>query len=133
MRNRVMPNSAYSSMRQAFRDYDLQKVQQLVARGIDIDVRSPGGNTSLHWSVENNFVDGVRFLIALGANLDACNNKGWTPLSIAVQNNNILLATLLLEKGASVKAQDERSVTPLHIASTSEMVNLLLCHGADIY
>lgn len=126
-------NSGYERLRNAFRRHKMEKAEQLLAEGISIDVRYPGGNTSLHWSIENAYVHGIFFCLENNASVNAQNNEHCTPLHSAVRKDHLGLARLLLENGANVNAQDIRNKTPLHFAHSADVVCLLLEFGAEIY
>ncbi|KAF2024543.1 ankyrin, partial [Setomelanomma holmii] len=58
-----------------------------------------------------------------------------TAISQAAELSHFSTAQLLLEKGAHLSLADNRGNTPLYWAvgrGQTELVQLLLCHGADI-
>ena len=98
-----------------------------------------GGRSALHLAVFKDDMDLIDTLLAKGANIDAVDAQGETPLSHAVIDGQIEIIKLLLSKGANVNIKNhEFGMTPLHLAviipfdCKTEIINLLLEHGADI-
>ena len=117
--------------------------QLLLNRGVNINVRDAQCRTPLHEAltnlsntVEDYFVDAVRFLLDHGADVEAEDNNHSTPLHVISEYGNVGAARLLLEHGARVDALDKDHSTPLHVASPRgnvEIARLLLEHGADVH
>jgi len=73
-------------------------VSFLLDRGIDPNVRSPGGSTPLH-GVKN--AETAEVLIARGAEVNARDGYGLTPLARAVQSGKADVVTSLVSHGAT--------------------------------
>ena len=80
-------------------------------------------------------VEALEVLLRRGANTQAVDNKGWSALRRAALEGFHSVAALLLHYGASVEFGGEPDIQPLIIAAAnnrSEMVTLLLAHGAEV-
>lgn len=86
-----------------------------------VDIKGPGGDTPLHYAVENTHEPVVRLLLGYGADPDVQNEKGQTPLHLAVMNfypgpECISMVSRLLECGADVNITDKENLSPLDYA-----------------
>ena len=117
--------------------------QLLLNRGVNINMRDEKCRTPLHEAltnlrntVDDYFVDAVRFLLDHGADVGAEDNNHLTPLHVISKYGNVEATRLLLEHGARVDALDKNHSTPLHVAlqhNNVEIARLLLEHGADVH
>ncbi len=117
--------------------------QLLLDHGVNINVRDKMGRTPLHGSLfemmdslDDCYVDAVRFLLDHGADVDALDNNHLTPLHVISWYGNVKATRLLLEHGADVDALDNDHSTPLHMASQHGKVKaarLLLERGANAH
>jgi len=111
----------------------------LVREGADVELRTPKGQSALHFAALGGYVHptaSAEALVALGADLDGKDNMGWTPLMMAVYSGEEGMASKLLSLGADLEARDHSGNSVLHHAvqySIEGMVLLLLRHGADVY
>ena len=85
----------------------------LIARGADVNARGHEGNTPLISAVQNDQPEIVRQLIAAKADLDARVDYDRSPLMIAVSNNRDEIATLLRQAGAKDDVITAASGEPL--------------------
>ncbi len=84
---------------------------------------------SLHKSVINGDVEGVRKALRKGVSVDTENRSGKTAVSIAIKKNNPQLVELLLSEGAHT------DTPPIILAASSDsrdVAELLLSKGADV-
>lgn len=123
-------------------NYDVPKIEELLKRGVNIDVEDENGWTALHSAAKSGVAKVIRLLIEKGANVNT-GGKVWfrrTPLHVAAASDHeerltVTAGLLLLENGAEVDAKDTRGETALIIAAERgrrEMVRQLLEKGADI-
>lgn len=64
---------------QAYRD----AIDLLLRHGVDLEARTPSGNTALHMAAEQGHAGAVQALIEAGANIQATNNARETPIMLA--------------------------------------------------
>ncbi len=76
---------------------DIEIVEYLVQKGINIESRDYLGNTPIMYSIETNAYNDTKFLIEKGADLTITNNFGESPLYIASKNADKELIKLLLD------------------------------------
>ena len=106
----------------------------LAAPKLDLQARTPQGETALMIAAIRGRLDEARALVVRGADV---NQTGWTPLHYAAsgtQPQQPSLIALLLEHHAYIDAGSPNGSTPLMMAAqygTRESVQLLLEEGAD--
>jgi hypothetical protein len=113
---------------------DVERVRELLKKGVDPNAKNEYGWTPLHVAALKGRVDVVKLLLERGADPNAKNGDGKTPLHVAAIRGSVDVARLLLEHGADPNAQDKHGNTPLHDAVFEGhvgIVKLLLDHGAD--
>ncbi|MEM7617171.1 MAG: glutaminase A [Pseudomonadota bacterium] len=74
---------------------DLNEIQQLFAKGIDLDSADYDGRTALHLAAAENQIDVVKFLISKNINLEPVDRWGKTPLADAKTHENNDIVKLL--------------------------------------
>lgn len=114
---------------------DVERVQSILASGIDPNVTDDEGWTALMWASQYNNTALGRVLIEAGADLNLAEQSNEdTALTVAIYNNNLDMVTLLLDEGANPDLQDSSGWTPLMTAASfgdMESTKLLLKAGAD--
>ena len=121
----------------AARQGDIEKLNELIQSGADLEGRDRNGRTALHHVVELNMVNRVGMLQCLdrliqsGADLNAQGNTKLTPLHLSIRSPESLKK--LLVAGANPNLQNKQGKTPLHLAAIGfeKAVQILLDHGAD--
>ncbi len=132
-----IPASFATDLINATRAGDTQAVDDLIAKGVDLNAATGDGMTALHWAAQKDLREIVESLLAAGAAVDPTTRIGnYTPLHIASDHANGDAVELLLKAGANVNATTSNSlVTALHLAAQTvggaESVDWLLQHGAD--
>ena len=115
---------------------DLAAVQQLLARGANVNAVDYYGDSVLHEAVyRSGNQEMVSFLLDRGANVNAVDHSGDSVLHIAAVRRNQELASLLVDRGASVTAVNNRGNSVLHTADflgNQEMVSWLVGRGASV-
>jgi len=100
---------------------DVKIVLEILAAGVDPDVRDAMGATALHEAMMQPNTTVVKLLLENGFDPNARATKnGYTPLHFAVAANNIAAARLLLQYGADKRIRCLKGNTPLDIAKQSD-------------
>lgn len=111
-----------------------ESVEELKARGADLEAPDLGGNTRLHCAIGSRDPERAVALLEAGADVHARNRLAQTPLAIAVEGSADVVAALL-DRGADVNARDGTGNTVLMYAARGgipEVVTRLLDRGANV-
>jgi ankyrin repeat protein/uncharacterized protein YecT (DUF1311 family) len=100
-------------------------VSVLLEHGVDINAKSPGGDTALMALAGSGRRDRVQLLLDHGADVNAQNHLGRTALHLAVESGDSDMVKLLLEHGADRSIAYGEGITPLVEARTAELQRLL--------
>ncbi|MHC4942785.1 MAG: ankyrin repeat domain-containing protein [Planctomycetota bacterium] len=104
---------------------DLNKAEQLIAKGASPNTKNLMGRTTLHLAAAKGNTKMAELLISKGAELNVPDRYGLTPLHLgATAGEEIII--LLVNKGADVNARDRFGATPLHAAAKSGNENAVL-------
>jgi len=118
---------------------DMQKLQELISSGADLNVQAPLMGTPLLYACSIGNTQAARMLIEAKADVNLPNSTtGYTPLLMACQSGDKELVKLLIAAGADVNAKavlngKETDLTPLRAAQLGgfeEIVTLLQQAGA---
>jgi hypothetical protein len=86
----------------AVRRGDLKTVEELLAKGVDVNTKFRYGATALSYACDRGHLEVVKALLARGAEVNVRDTfYGASPLTWAVSKGHIEIVKLLLEKGAS--------------------------------
>lgn len=114
----------------------LDKVKELINKGIDADIEDLDGGTALFKAVKGGHKEVIKFLIDSGADVNFSNREwGHTPIFTAVASGNGEIIKLLICNGAYVNAKRKDGFTPLHIAAAKgydKIVKILIENGAKV-
>lgn len=113
----------------------MERVNELLAKGANVNVRDENGYTPLHEAARAGLTDMARMLIAKGARVRDNVASGLTPLHLAAEHGFTDTVRLLLENGEDVNVKTPGGLTPLYEAAAqghAETVRLLLRKGADV-
>ncbi len=90
----------------ATRKSDIEKVKALLAKGADVNAKSPYGATPLFFACDRANAEMVKLLLEKGAEVNIKDTfYGATPLGWALGKNNPDIIRMLIEKGAKEKEQ----------------------------
>ena len=122
---------------EASRSGDLNAVQEMIARGANVDEARGDGITALHAAAERGHWNVTEYLLEAGATAELETRIGsYTPLHLAARSAHLEVVEQLLAAGADPNSVTTNSgVTPLHLAAAAikghPAVASLLAHGAD--
>lgn len=116
---------------------DLDRLQQLIAEGMDTNSKDNNGDTPLHIASNRGHLPIVQELLAQRfTDVNDVNVDGDTPLhKMAYSDPNLYVLRELLHHGANINAKNNAHNTVLHLASIHWKVNLvkeLIHHNANI-
>lgn len=125
------------SLIMAVRERELEVVNHLISKKINLDIKDAENNTPLIIAVSNGDLDITKALIAAGASLNYQNyfDSSNSALIIAVQDGNVDIAQELINAKADLNLYNRQYETPLSIALKNrdfELVNLLLQCKAEV-
>merc|ERR1719491_894784 len=100
-------------------------VEELIAAGADVSIRTDDGSTMLHHAVSGQSPAVVRALLAAGVGADECNEDGISPLILAAYYSQTDIAVALLEAGADVHLRAEGWGNALDSAQGDAVTELL--------
>ena len=123
---------AYEDMLNAVQAKDLDKVNQLLLRGMDINTSDPVGNTLIMLAARNGDAPMVELLLKSHPNILKKNKYGDTALLLAAFQGNLRNVKALVEAGADIEPD---GWTPLIYASFEgwrDVVAYLLSQDVDI-
>ncbi|UCE48728.1 MAG: ankyrin repeat domain-containing protein [Phycisphaerales bacterium] len=120
---------------------DVEKVQELLRQGVDVDSRNArlDDGTPLYFAVTGAHEEVIRLLLAKGADVNLSTRRGETSLNAAARRDaRTGIAELLIEHGADVNfrhAKWGKDDTALHTAAFRghvEMARLLVNRGGNV-
>ncbi|WP_345993591.1 ankyrin repeat domain-containing protein [Sulfurimonas sp. HSL-1716] len=100
----------------AIEQNDVQKIQQMIYNGYDVDLKSSHHIPALIYATIHNRVDCINLFLQNGANVNISDKDGRTALHFAVNLCLYELVYLLLKYGASPDQKDEKSRSALDYA-----------------
>ncbi|KAM8886387.1 ankyrin repeat domain-containing protein 39 [Spinachia spinachia] len=110
---------------------DLDRVQLLVQKGTDPNLRDCTGYTALHYASRSGHHPVCKFLLEAGACASPQTSGGATPLHRSAYCGHLRVVRLLLHHRADPKTCDDDGASPLHKAAEQghkEVCELLLEH-----
>lgn len=129
----------YTALHGAALEGNKTKVEELVAKGADVNAKGADGTTPLHKAAGNGQKDVVMQLLAMGADIKSEDGKGRIPLHFAAGGTKADckdIVELLLTGAVDINVRDKYAGwTPLHWAALGgqqSITELLLAKGADV-
>ena len=137
--------TAATALHRAARQFDRDKVNELIAGGADVNATNNLGRTPLHASVENimGWPAPLIDLLKAGANPNALDNNGMTPLLVLLSTNSSFskeATAALIEAGANPNAKDRQGRTAIEVSlsgiwpwsSAGDAIPVLVEAGANL-
>lgn len=125
-----------TTLLEAARDGDLDRVRALLADGVEIEVAGEDGLRPLHYAANGGHTEVVKELLAAGAEIESMGGRfGSRPLHYAALGGHTGVVKELLTAGAEMEAVDNTGDRPLHDAvrgGHTEIVKELLAAGAQV-
>lgn len=94
------PLHLHNALFSASKKGDAKKIEDLMYRGANVNVRDKNGTTPLMHSAKRGNLKAVETLTRLSANLDSMDNNEMTALDYAIDNGRIITASYLRKQGA---------------------------------
>jgi ankyrin repeat protein len=105
---------------------DINKVRELLQKGVKPDERDSFGGTALHAAMFQKNIQIVKLLLQNGFDINAQGTQnGYTPLHDAVWANNLEAAKLLLDEGAKTNLKGKDGLTPLGKAKNEKKTEIV--------
>jgi len=128
--------SQATAIHDAAKTGDLDQVQRLVIKGVDVNAQAVRDETPLIIAAISGNGEIVNYLLQRGADINARSAAGLTALHAAAYAGHSDIVSLLVAKGATVNDSANRfGTTPLLLATEEnhiDTVSSLLAHGADV-
>ena len=127
------PGGEAESLFKAVGRGDLSAVQSMLAAGVDVNAKTPAGNTPLIYTAFNGQTAVVGALLGAGAQVNQTSHDGSSALMAATYHSHTDTIRALLRAGADVNAMNRNRLTALSIAvmwGHASAVKILLDAGA---
>lgn len=114
---------------------DTNLIQLLLDLGVDVEEKTPYGETSLIMAARMGNLRVEKVLLDRNADIGARDNVGGSALQSAVVNRHLDMVLLLLDRGANIETKNYAGLPVLHLAIIGgclDIVLLLLDRGANI-
>jgi len=95
----------------------LQVVEELLARGAEVNKRVACGRTAIMQTSRNGFSNIVNLLLDRTANIDMADNDGWTSLMLAAWQGKAEVVHTLIRRGADRNLRNNNGQTARAIAT----------------
>jgi hypothetical protein len=112
-----------SPLHQAARGGARDLLDVLVEKGVKVDIKDNGGETTLHFAAHHGQVAIMMAKYLVEVKKLKVSESGWygmTPLHYAAEGGYPDLVTMLLDNGADPRKTDDKGYTPLHSASLAK-------------
>ena len=107
---------------------DTETIRTLIAEGIDLDEKIPGGWTAMMICAKYGNVDIMEMLLRAKADVNATNDRGNSALMVAVTAQRVQAVKMLLANNANVQIKNKAGMDAIEIARVmghAELLDLL--------
>ncbi len=115
---------------------NLDVIQLLLDKGVDVNLHDERGRSLLEIAVESGHIDVAATLIRGGAHVNDINRRnGWTPVMKAIWKNRIDMVQFLIKHNADINYSNNKGETALLLAAKANYKNILqmlFTHGVNI-
>merc|ERR1719453_449056 len=126
-------NESSVSLHDAAKRGDLQKMQEFIADGKDVNAKDFKGVTALGYAVGHDQLSTVKVLIDAKANINDVDSAGNSAVHFAAGYGRVKVLEHLLARGANASKVNQMGQTPMAVAQQNKQqqaVALLQRHGA---
>jgi len=126
-------NESSVSLHDAAKRGDLQKMQEFLADGKDVNAKDFKGVTALGYAVGHDQLSVVKVLIDSKANINDVDSAGNSAVHFAAGYGRVKVLEHLLARGANASKANQQGQTPMAVAQQNKQqqaVALLQRHGA---
>jgi Fe-S cluster biosynthesis and repair protein YggX len=126
-------NESSVSLHDAAKRGDLQKMQEFLADGKDVNAKDFKGVTALGYAVGHDQLSVVKVLIDAKANINDVDSAGNSAVHFAAGYGRVKVLEHLLARGANASKVNQQGQTPMAVAQQNKQqqaVALLQRHGA---
>jgi Fe-S cluster biosynthesis and repair protein YggX len=126
-------NESSVSLHDAAKRGDLQKMQEFLADGKDVNAKDFKGVTALGYAVGHDQLSTVKVLIDAKANINDVDSTGNSAVHFAAGYGRVKVLEHLLARGANASKANQQGQTPMAVAQQNKQqqaVALLQRHGA---
>jgi len=107
---------------------NLERVEELLDEGFNIDEPDVLGMTLLHWATDRGDENIIRMLARKGANMNIQDGEGQTALHYAASCGHDHLVPLLMELGTDPSISDDDNYIPAQVATSIHLRTMLTAH-----
>lgn len=127
-------NNGANILHYAARTGDLNRVQELLDHGADINVKTKNGMSVLRYAVRSGSLELVQWLFELGLDVDEKDRFGYTVIYPAAESGSLELVQWLAELGLDVNANvwGYSVLNPASQSGSLELVQWLVEQGLDV-
>lgn len=101
------------------------KVDVLIRKSADLDLRDIFGNAALHYAINQGLKEVVHMLLKAGADVDMANHRGTTPLHAAAAMNNVPICRLLIKYSANPVLLDLNHKRAMDLTSNAIIIECI--------
>jgi len=113
----VLDSEKASPLFYAILDKDIDKVNQLITQGADVNTPLGNGSLPLHFAAQVGDVASIKLLLTKMNDVNVKGNHGGTPLAFAAMGGKPAAVQELLNAKADANIADEDGYLPLHFAA----------------